>query len=65
MTFLVSFAVGLAAVYVLLHVYLRATQDRREPPPVDTTIPFITPAIGLSKNTYVKDLGHAHRQRLW
>ncbi|KAJ4299052.1 hypothetical protein N0V90_004296 [Kalmusia sp. IMI 367209] len=43
---------GLAVLYIALQLHLRATQDRSEPPAVENQIPYITPAIGLSKHTY-------------
>ena len=51
-TLLAPLAIVLAALYVTLQVYIRATQDAREPPVVETALPFITPIIGLQKHTY-------------
>ncbi|OAG00101.1 cytochrome P450 [Paraphaeosphaeria sporulosa] len=47
---------AVAVVYIALQWQLRATQDPREPPAIETSIPYITPAIGLSKHTYFADL---------
>lgn len=44
--------VVLTIVYIALQFHLRSTQDAREPPVIETAFPYITPAIGLSKNTY-------------
>ncbi|KAF1962610.1 hypothetical protein CC80DRAFT_542916 [Byssothecium circinans] len=39
---------AVAAVYVSLRLLLYYTQDRREPQPLDTLIPFVGPVIGMS-----------------
>lgn len=38
---------GAVTVYLLLRALVRLTQDSREPPMVETTIPFITPILGM------------------
>jgi len=38
---------GVAAVYLVLCVLLRQTQDEEEPPTVENSIPFITPALQM------------------
>lgn len=40
---------ALTGIYVCLHLLLYYTQDRREPPSVDTLVPFVSPIIGMSK----------------
>jgi hypothetical protein len=55
-TIIAVVGVALAAIYIALQLHLRATQDSREPPALETTIPYITPAIGLSRHTYFADL---------
>lgn len=51
-------AVGivLAVLYLGLHLLLRRTQHRSEPPVIESALPFITPIIGLNKHTYFADL---------
>lgn len=44
---LVSVCAGLAASYAFLWSLLRFTQDEREPPAVNTTIPFMSPLISM------------------
>lgn len=44
---LVVAVAGATTVYVLLRALLRLTQDSREPPVVETTIPFISPILGM------------------
>ncbi|KAF2793663.1 cytochrome P450 [Melanomma pulvis-pyrius CBS 109.77] len=41
---------AVTAVYVSLRLLLHYTQDRREPHPLDTLIPFVSPVIGISRN---------------
>ncbi|KAF2179610.1 cytochrome P450 [Zopfia rhizophila CBS 207.26] len=50
------------AIYGSLHLLLHATQDAREPPPVPTSIPFISSMIGLSKkkSKYYTELRDKH-----
>jgi hypothetical protein len=36
-----------AAAYVFLSALLRFTQDSKEPPAIETSIPFISPLLGL------------------
>lgn len=43
---LVLFAAGMAAAYLFLAVLLRLTQDSREPPPVQTLVPFLGASVG-------------------
>lgn len=38
---------SLAAAYVFLSALLHFTQDAKEPPAVETTIPFVSPLLGL------------------
>jgi hypothetical protein len=38
-----------AAIYVSFQLLLHFTQDKREPPPLATTIPFLSPIIGMSR----------------
>lgn len=47
---------ALAVVYMVLQWHLHATQDPREPPVIENALPYITPALGLSKHTYFRDL---------
>jgi hypothetical protein len=47
---------AVTAVYMSLQLLLYYTQDRREPPPLATAIPFISPVIGMTRrktNFYV------------
>ena len=44
---LISVCVGLSVTYAFLWALLKFTQDESEPPPVDTTIPFISPLISM------------------
>lgn len=45
-----SIAAGAAvAVYAFLQWLLKYTQDPREPPPLGTLIPFISPIIGMMR----------------
>lgn len=39
--------VGVGAGYVFLRLLLHFTQDPREPPAVETAIPFISPIVGM------------------
>jgi hypothetical protein len=39
----------IAAVYVALQLLLHYTQDPREPLPLERSIPFISPLIGMSR----------------
>ncbi|KAK0735124.1 cytochrome P450 oxidoreductase [Lasiosphaeria miniovina] len=39
--------VGVFAVYFFLRALLRLTQDDKEPPAVETTIPFLSPILGM------------------
>lgn len=55
----VPLSVALAAIYIALQVYIRATQDPREPPVVETALPFVTPILGLRKHTYYDYLRYA------
>ncbi|KAI1323857.1 cytochrome P450 [Xylariaceae sp. FL0255] len=43
----VNALVALAVVYGIAWVLLRSTQDSREPPTIDSSIPFITPLINM------------------
>ncbi|KAF2870028.1 cytochrome P450 [Massariosphaeria phaeospora] len=36
-----------AGLYVVLYILLQITQDRKEPPPVATSIPFLDPLVGI------------------
>lgn len=48
---------SLIAAYVLLYALLHFTQDAREPPAVETSIPFISPLFGIipgMQNFFVK-----------
>lgn len=38
---------SVGAAYVFLSALLHFTQDSKEPPPIETTIPFISPLLGL------------------
>ena len=50
---------GLAALYILLRSLLTFTQDAREPPVLETTIPFVSPIIGMRKKArFYIDLRH-------
>jgi hypothetical protein len=51
---LVLSAAGAATVYLVLRALLHVLHDEREPPAVETAIPFITPLIGMmrEKNKY-------------
>lgn len=40
---------GLVATYLFLCTLLRWTQDPREPPPVDTALPFVSPLISMGR----------------
>lgn len=40
---------AVAAIYVSLRLLLHYTQDPREPPSIETLIPFASPVIGLSR----------------
>jgi hypothetical protein len=42
-------AVVAIAVYAFLQWLLKYTQDPREPPPLATSIPFLSPIIGMSR----------------
>ena len=49
----VSGAVVVAAaaamvLYLSLHLVLNITQDKREPPAIATSIPFLSPILGMS-----------------
>jgi hypothetical protein len=37
------------AIYVSFQLLLHFTQDKREPPSLATTIPFLSPIIGMSR----------------
>lgn len=41
---------SLVAAYVFLSALLHFTQDAKEPPAVETTIPFVSPLLGLIPN---------------
>lgn len=50
----VSGAVVVAAaaamvLYLSLHLVLNITQDKREPPAIATSIPFLSPILGMSR----------------
>jgi hypothetical protein len=50
----VSEAVAVAAavatvLYLILHLILNITQDKREPPAIATSIPFLSPILGMSR----------------
>lgn len=45
----VSLLAGLVALYLGLRQWLWATQDPREPPVLETKIPFVTPVVGALK----------------
>lgn len=51
-----------AAIYGALHLFLHATHDAREPPPVPNSIPFISSMIGLlkKKSRYYTELRYAY-----
>ncbi|KUJ19323.1 cytochrome P450 oxidoreductase, partial [Mollisia scopiformis] len=50
MTSPLAFAIGgLVSTYVFLRLLLHYTQDGKEPPVVATTIPFISPILGMAK----------------
>ena len=51
-TILAVVGVVLAVIYIALQFHLRSTQDPREPPVIETRLPYITPVLGLSKHTY-------------
>lgn len=38
---------GIAATYVFFRTLLRLTQDNKEPPVVSSSIPFISPILGM------------------
>jgi len=38
---------GAVTAYLLLRALVRLTQDSREPPMVETTVPFISPILGM------------------
>jgi hypothetical protein len=42
-------ASGFAATYVFLRCLLALTQDAKEPPALETAIPFLSPVIGMRK----------------
>jgi len=46
-SFAINTLVALLAVYVFAWVVLKATQDSREPPTIDSSIPFLSPLINL------------------
>lgn len=50
---------AVAALYVVLHIHLRVTQDPREPPAIETGIPYITPILGMMDNKYFLKLKYA------
>jgi hypothetical protein len=35
--------------YLSLHLILQITQDKREPPAIATSIPFLSPILGMSR----------------
>lgn len=41
-SYITTFLAGITALVLLLHMLLRLTQDAREPPPVDTEVPFLS-----------------------
>lgn len=48
---------SLAAAYAFLSALLHFTQDAKEPPVVETSIPFVSPLLGLipgMQNFFVK-----------
>ncbi|KAF2260683.1 cytochrome P450 [Lojkania enalia] len=53
---------GLLGLYFVLRQLLLLTQDAREPPAIATTIPFITPIIGMArfKSKYTVQLRDKH-----
>jgi hypothetical protein len=47
-------AVGVAVAaattfYLSLHLILQITQEKREPPAIATSIPFVSPILGMSR----------------
>ncbi|OTA76920.1 hypothetical protein M434DRAFT_383180 [Hypoxylon sp. CO27-5] len=58
MTSTLALVLGFAgAAYAFLHALLHFTQDSREPPVIETSIPFISPLVGMilgMQNFYVK-----------
>ena len=52
---------GLATTYIFLRFVITLTQDAREPPVVETAIPFLSPMIGMRKKAqYHIDLRRVH-----
>lgn len=48
MTSILALVLGsVGAAYVFLSALLHFTQDSKEPPAIETTIPFISPLLGL------------------
>jgi hypothetical protein len=45
--FAVDALVAVLAAYIFAWVILKATQDSREPPTIDSSIPFLSPLINL------------------
>ncbi|KAI0402398.1 hypothetical protein F4802DRAFT_375393 [Xylaria palmicola] len=52
-----TFLAGLVAVYILAYALLFQTQDSNEPPLIQTSIPFLSPILGMIKH---KTLYYAH-----
>jgi hypothetical protein len=44
-----ALAGAVIAIYVAFQLLLHFTQDKREPPSLATTIPFLSPIIGMSR----------------
>lgn len=42
-------AVAAKIFYLSLHLILQITQDKREPPAIATSIPFLSPILGMSR----------------
>ncbi|GAP82390.1 putative cytochrome p450 oxidoreductase [Rosellinia necatrix] len=54
---LTTFLAGIVAVYILSHALLLQTQDSHEPPLIQTSIPFLSPILGMIKH---KTLYYVH-----
>ncbi|KAI0439828.1 cytochrome P450 [Xylaria telfairii] len=48
---LTTFLAGIVAVYILSYALLLQTQDSNEPPLIQTSIPFLSPILGMIKHT--------------
>ncbi len=59
---LTTFLAGIVAVYILSYALLLQTQDSNEPPLIQTSIPFLSPILGMIKH---KTLYYVHLRSVY